>query len=163
MNRSVLSFLAAFVTVCVMAYWIDAQETSESDPDLAQDLEILQGSWELLHARDSTGRPTTRSIKTINGNIETLQRFNAQTGDKTHEHSVEFQLTKSGNVRVFTFFAVGGSPESGISFVYKVDAENFWDVPGLLHGDEYRNYQQSPTVWHWRRISSGEEQNRLTE
>ncbi len=163
MKRRLLSFVAALLALLVMACWIGAQETSEPDPDLARDLELLQGSWELLHARDSSGRPTTRSIKTINGNIETLQRFNAQTGDKTHEHSVEFQLTASGNVRVFTYFRVGESPESGASFVYKVDEENFWDIPGLLHGDQYRNYQQSPTVWHWRRISDGDSQRSLTE
>ena len=25
-------------------------------------------------------------------------------------------------------------------------------VAGLLHGDAYRNYQASPTVWHWKKV-----------
>ena len=68
-----------------------------------------------------------------------------------HEHSVELQLTQSGSVRVCTFYGVGGSPDDGQSFVYKVDDENFWDIPGVLQGDEYRNYLPGPTVWHWKR------------
>ena len=166
MNRRILLLTVVVAALSTMAYCINADESDEADPDLARDLELLQGSWELIHGGDATGRPTTRSIKTIEGNREALQRFNTQTGDKTHEHSVEFQLTKSGNVRVFTFYPVGGSPGNGASFVYKIDKHNFWDVPGLLRGDEYRNYQRDPTVWHWRRIGEGGEAgegNRLPE
>ena len=55
-------------------------------------------------------------------------------------------------MRVCTFYGVGGSPDDGHSFVYKVDKENFWDIPGVLQGDEYRNYLKDPTVWHWKRV-----------
>jgi len=54
-------------------------------------------------------------------------------------------------IRVCTFYGVGGAPENGQSFVYKVDKVHFWDIPGVLQGDEFRNYQQEPTVWHWKR------------
>ena len=51
-----------------------------------------------------------------------------------------------------TFFGVGGNPDNGLSYVYKVDEQNFWDIPGLLQGNDYRNYQNEPTIWHWKRV-----------
>ncbi len=168
--RRLLPIAAVALTLGWMVVWTSADDGGASDPDLAKDLEMLQGSWELRHGTDAAGRSTTRSIKTIEGSVETLRRFNARTGDKTHEHSVEFQLSKSGAVRVFTFYPVGGSPENGASFVYKLGKDDFWDIPGLLQGEEYRNYQQDPTVWHWKRIDEGggaagegAKGNRLTE
>jgi len=124
-----------------------------ADPDLVADLKLIQGSWELQHGNAGKGRPTTRSIKTIEGNKETLRRYNAATGKKNSEHSVEIKLSKSGEVRVCTFYRVGGSPDQGLSFVYKVDAENYYDIPGMLQGREYRNYQETPKVWHWKRLA----------
>ena len=122
------------------------------DKDIAADLALLQGSWELFHGNEGKGEPNTRSVKTIEGNIETLRRYSIKTGKLHREHSVEFKLSKSGNVHVFTFFPVGGSPEQGLSYVYKVDKDNFYDIPGLLHGDEYRNYQSKTRIWHWKRV-----------
>lgn len=118
---------------------------------LAEDLKLLQGTWEMLHGNEGRGAPTIRSVKQIEGNRETLRRYDARTGQLTHEHSVELALSRSGDVRVCTFYAVGGDPKRGLSFVYKVDAENFYDIPGLL-GGEYRNYQATPKVWHWKRV-----------
>jgi hypothetical protein len=119
---------------------------------LAADLALLQGSWELLHGNEGKGEPNTRSVKTIEGNIETLRRYSIKTGKLNHEHSAEFKLSKSGSVHVFTFFAVGDSPDQGLSYVYKVDKDNFYDIPGLLHGNDYRNYQSHTRIWHWKRV-----------
>jgi len=132
-----------------------AQDADGVDQDLAADLKLLQGSWELVHGNEGKGRPTTRSVKTIVGNKETLRRYSVSTGKLGHEHSVEFKLTRSGGVRVMTFYRVGGSPEQGLSYVYKVDEDNFWDIPGLLQGGVYRNYQNNPTIWHWKRVKEG--------
>lgn len=115
-------------------------------------MQLLQGTGEQHHGGQRTGKPTTRSVKTIVGNKETLQRFNIATGKKTQKHTVEFKLTKSGSVRVMTFFRVGGTPDYGMSYVYKVGEQNFWDIPGLLQDDEYRNYQNEPTIWHWKHV-----------
>jgi hypothetical protein len=105
-----------------------------------------------LHGNEGKGAPSIRSIKEIKGNQETLRRYDVKTGKLTREHSVDFALSRSGDVRVFTFYPVGGDPKQGQSFVYKVDAENFYDIPGLLQTDAFRNYQQTPRVWHWKRI-----------
>jgi hypothetical protein len=134
-----------------------AEKTSD-DKDLAADMKLMQGTWELFHGNEGRGRPTSRAVKTIEGNKETFRRFSLETGKMTHEHSQELQLTKSGDIRVCTFYRVGGSPDDGMSFVYKVDEENFWDIPGMLQGDEYRNYQQTPTIWHWKRVTEEKEQ-----
>jgi hypothetical protein len=131
----------------------DDNTAPKIDKDITADLALLQGSWELFHGNEGKGEPNTRSVKTIEGNTETLRRYSIKTGKLHREHSVEFKLSKSGNVHVFTFFAVGGSPEQGLSYVYKVDKDNFYDIPGLLHGDEYRNYQSKTRIWHWKRVS----------
>jgi hypothetical protein len=132
-----------------------AQDKAPNDDPLVQDLKLLQGKWELLHGNEGKGAPTLRSVKEIEGNRETLRRYDAKSGKRMREHTVEFILSRSGDVRVFTFYSVGGDPKQGQSFVYKVDAENFYDIPGLLHGDTYRNYQESPTVWHWKKVKEG--------
>ena len=144
-------FAISFALICD-AQEKDAQEKPKTDPELAADLKLLQGSWEMQHGNEGKGRPNTRSVKTIEGNKETLRRYSVATGKQVHEHSVEFKLSKSGSVRVMTFFREGGSPEQGLSYVYKVDQENFWDIPGLLQAGEYRNYQDQPTIWHWKKV-----------
>ena len=133
-----------------------AQDKAPDDDPLSNDLKLLQGKWELLHGTDDRGAPTFRSVKEIEGNRETLRRYDAKTGQLKREHTVEFVLSRSGDVRVFTFYAVGGDPKQGMSFVYKVTAESFFDIPGLLHGDTYRNYQESPSVWHWTKVKEAD-------
>lgn len=150
--------IIAVFTVCLLALTLIARGQDEKpvekeqDKDITADWKLLQGTWELIHGNDGKGRPTIRTLKTIEGNKETLRRYAIDTGKMVHEHSVELQLTKSGSVRVCTFYGVGGTPENGQSFVYKVDKENFWDIPGILQGYKYRNYQKDPTVWHWKRV-----------
>jgi hypothetical protein len=148
------TLLAVLVATCFASAGLFATGADDAPADkvLAADLALLQGSWELLHGNEGKGEPNTRSVKTIEGNVETLRRYSIKTGKLNREHSVAFKLSKSGNVRVFTFYAVGSSPEYGASYVYKVDKNNFYDIPGLLHGDEYRNYQDQPKVWHWKRV-----------
>ena len=150
MHRISLVAAIAFVGLAWQAAG-EAQDAKAADV-LAEDLKLLQGKWEQLHGNDGAGGPTLYSVKEIAGNRETLRRYDAKTGKKIHEHEVEFILSTSGDVRVFTFYGVGGDPKQGLSFIYKVDAENFYDVPGLLKGDAYRNYQDAPTVWRWKRI-----------
>ena len=132
---------------CVNGASATAQEDAQ-DKDLVADLKLLQGRWELKVG-------DTRSVKTIEGNKETVRRYDAKTGELRREHSVTFKLSKSGDVRVFTFFGRPGG--RGRSFVYKVDKDNFWDVPGLLQGAELRNYRETPALWHWKRLPEKEE------
>ena len=154
-----MRFLLSFATVASLglALWTasaQAQDKKPADDVLAQDLKLLQGKWEMLHVLDEAGEPKLRSVKEIEGNRETLRRYDVKTGKLLREHTVEFTLARSGEVRVFTFYAVGGDPKQGQSFIYKVDGEYFYDVPGLLQGDTYRNYQESPSVWRWKKVKA---------
>jgi hypothetical protein len=152
-------FLAfALLSLAILKPALSGDESGKNtDPDLAADLKLLQGSWELLHGNEGKGAPTIRSVKTIEGNTETLRRYSVETGTLTHEHSVDIALSKSGNVRVLTFNSAGAPGEYGLSYIYKVDEEHFYDIPGMLHGKEFRNYQKEPTIWHWRRVKNSEE------
>lgn len=147
--------LAVFVCLCPALFVAAsrAQDAPEKAADdvLAHDLELLQGNWELFHG-NAGGTPTYHSIKEIKGNQETLRRYEAKSGKLIREHTVEFTLARSGDVRVFTFYAIGADAKRGMSFVYKVDADNFYDTTGLLQGDTYRNYQAIPQTWHWKRV-----------
>ena len=97
---------------------------------------------------------TIRSVKTYNGHRMDLQRYKIKTGELVHQHSSEFRLSKSGDVRVYTFFRVGGTAKDGNSYVYSVDEYSFWEVPGLLSGTNYRNYVQEPEAFHWKRVKN---------
>jgi len=152
-----LRSLATVVSLGLAALVVsaEAQEEKPADDPLVQDLKLLQGKWELLHGNEGKEGPTLRSIKEIAGNRETLRRYDVKSGKLIREHSVEFTLIRSGDVRVFTFYSVGGDPKQGQSFLYKVDGESFYDVSGLLQGETYRNYQESPSVWHWKKVKEG--------
>lgn len=153
--RNRLTRAALFSLGLATCLLLHAEEKPGDDP-LAKDLQLLQGKWELLHGNEGKGPPTIQSIKEIKGNRETLRRYEIKTQKLTREHSVDFALSQSGDVRVFTFYGVGGNPKDGMSFVYKVDAENFYDIPGVLQGDGHRNYQQTPRVWHWKRVKESQ-------
>jgi len=151
---------AALALLCLIfsAMALPAQEKKGDADPLADDLKLLQGKWEMMHGKDAAGQPVLHSIKEIKGNKETLRRYDIKTGKLKSEHTVAFTLSASGDVHVFTFYPVGGEPKQGASFVYKVDAENFYDIPGLLHGDTYRNYQPSASLWHWKRVKETTEE-----
>lgn len=136
---------------------IDPDSTNESikamarDPELLNDLRQIQGTWELYHGNEHNGAPNTHSVKTIKGNVETLRRYSMQ-GKLVRQHSVEFILEKDGDFKIFTFYPVGGEPEQGYSFLYRVQGDRFFDVPGLFAGKKHRNYLKEPAFWVWHRV-----------
>lgn len=154
MNRALVElatflWLVAFTATIVHA---EAQKPAAvDDKDLATDLKLLQGSWEQTFGNDGTGKPTIRLVKTIEGNTETRREYTIKTGELRSELVADFKLSKSGDVRVFTFHFRGTPPEQNLSYVYVVDQRNFYDVPGLLH-TEYHNYRTPPQVYRWRRV-----------
>ncbi len=146
MKLFIRSNLGCAFLICLFSLSAVGQdETSKTqDEVLAADLKLLQGNWELM-------QENTRSVKTIEGNKETVRRYDRRTGELRREHTVTFELSQSGDVRVCTFFLEPGG--RGVSFIYKVDNENFYDIPGLLHGDRFQNYQEQPQLWHWKRVA----------
>lgn len=154
----------AILTACLLTLTLIARAQDEKpakdaeDKDIAADWKLLQGTWELLPENAARRIPAIQTLKTIEGNKETLRRYATDTGKMMHEQSVELQLTKSGSVRVCTFYEVGESPEDGMSFVYKVNARHLWEISGMLQGDEYRNKQKDPAILHWRRVVEGKDE-----
>lgn len=155
MHRSVPQCLAVPAIMMILTMTAGAEPAGppalERD-ELAADLQLLQGSWELVATPEGQASPAVRSIKTIDGNRETVRRYRLPSGELATEQTVEFTLGKSGDVRVFTFFPVGGTAAEGKSYVYRVDDDCFYDVPGLLDDKRYDNYQVLPKVWRWKRI-----------
>src|SRR5215213_698169 len=95
-NRSLLTtaFLVLLAIVTMTTVRSEEKPAATEDKELVADLALLQGSWELIHGKDGKGTPSTRSVKTIEGNKETLRRYNLQTGQLRVEHTSEFKLTK---------------------------------------------------------------------
>lgn len=157
MNRSALFGLVLSLIPFASTYAEQEDPQGDGHGELAADLQLLQGTWELLHGDDEGSSPTVRSVKAIVGNRETVRRYRHPSGELMSEHTVEFALTKSGGVRVFTFFPVGKSPKTGQSYVYKVGRNDFFDIPGILNDKSLSNYQTLPKVWHWKRVSVGDD------
>lgn len=137
----------------------EEKKTSENDPELKEDLKKLQGKWELYHGNELKGAPNTRSVKIIEGNIETMRRYNLQ-GKLSREWQVEFILQKDGDLKIFTFYPVGGKPGQGASFLYRIQGDRFFDVPGMFTGEKYRNYLREPAFWVWNRVKDENEEKK---
>jgi hypothetical protein len=158
MNKAlrVIAMLMSFVVVTASVVRSDDKKpASDNDKELAADLKLLQGSWEQTFGNDGTGKPTIRLVKTIEGNTETRREYVIKTGEVRNETIADFKLSKSGDVRVFTFHFQGTPDDQQLSYVYSVDKKIFYDVPGLLHG-EYRNYRTPPQIFRWKRIPKKE-------
>lgn len=148
-----MSWIVAIVCLVAFSGMVIAADESLKDPDLAADLRLLQGQWELFNRGPGEGPPSIRSVKQIEGNRETLRRYDLDTGKLVQEHTMEFRLSKDGDSRVFTFYPPGKPADEGLSFIYKIDNEAFYDIPGLLNGPKYRNYAPIPKVWVWKRVA----------
>lgn len=146
------------LTIVVVATpWCFSEDAAkELDKELAADLVLLQGTWTMDHGGGGKGPPDTRSIKTIEGNKETVKRFDITTGKLKHEHTVNFILSKSGGARVFTFYPDGGTPEDGLSYVYKLQDKLFIEVAGLLDDKAFKNFYPRFGVWRWKRVEDGD-------
>jgi hypothetical protein len=117
---------------------------------LKQDLARLQGTWEI---RGRMQGRWVRSVQAIQGNQSTVTRYD-ENGKVLAAHTAQFALSRDGRVRLFTFwnqeFTAG--PNKGKtraerrSFVYRVDANTFYEARGLLVDEP-----ESPGLNLWKR------------
>lgn len=110
--------------------------------DAPDDMTKVQGRWD----RDlfgPAGQRTGRAIKEITGNHETITLYDLE--DRiTHRHKVDFKLQTVGPVKLFTFtnLEVTDGTDKGlktpgpISYIYRVDANQFVEAWGFLPGQE---------------------------
>jgi hypothetical protein len=117
-------------------------------------LKLLQGQWERELSTANTDAGLRRVIKEIKGNKETVTFFGE--GDKVlRRHTVDFTLDKKGDLHVYTYSNMevtegdgkGTKSTNSVSYIYRADEENSFEVMGLLSGQE----EMPVTVYRWKR------------
>ena len=139
------------ITLMIGSLSFAQKETKpKEDPDLKADLEKLQGTWQRVEI-DDQGNVGSQQVKVIKGNMETLTNYGDNQKIKS-QHTVEFKLEKSGDVKIFTFGPPGGldDKERTYSYVYRLDDDIFYDCPGLI--PTRRSYSDTPAIYEWRRV-----------
>lgn len=124
-----------------------------ADAALAADLLQVQGKWEREVAANS-GLLYRRAVKDIKGSEEVLTYYRAD-GTVWREHRAQFRLSRSGDVKVFTFSNVQITDGDGkgtrfpgpSSYIYVATDRQFKEVAGFLPGQE----SQAPSVLVWKR------------
>lgn len=133
--------------LCVLLWSGPAFAGSVEEDDAAS----VQGRWQRL-TKDSQGR-TVRFEKEHRGRKTILTAFD-EAGAVAYSHTSEFELSRSGKVRVFTYFnlVVAGTKPAGAeerrSYIYKVEGDRFFEVQGLLIGQE----KDEPVFLVWDRM-----------
>lgn len=105
-----------------------ANPTPENDPELAADLQALQGRWR--HHFWKNGKLVERMIVEFNGTNNTTQWVD-ENDTVLRGRSGIFELSRSGGVKVMTVF-LGGSSTDGTSFIYNLSGNQFRIVSGML-------------------------------
>ena len=138
----------AFCLLCATSEFSDDKTDAAA---IKGDLERLQGSWQLVI---EVNGQTIRNVKTIEGTEETVRRYDAKTERLLEEHKVEFELTRSGDVKVLTFRSLAEPKGAGLSYVYKVDGKYLFEITGMLTEDRYKNNVSIPRLFRWERLES---------
>lgn len=128
-----------------------APARAADDPKPKDELARVQGNWERT-VPEGSDLPYRRATKQIKGSKETITFYDA-AGKVFHRHTVDFKLSKSGQVRVFTYsnFEVTEGPQKGatmpgsVSYIYRVTENQFREVTGFLSEDEGED--AALTIW----------------
>ena len=137
--------LALSILFATTAFCDDKIDADSMTTELAR----LQGSWQFVI--DVNGQ-TIRSVKTIEGNRETVRRYDAKTERLLDEHKAEFELSKSGDVKVLTFRFATEPNSAGLSYVYKIDGKYLFEITGILTENRYKNNVSTPRLFRWERL-----------
>ena len=165
-HRLVAAAVAALVTISLCA----CGSSNNSDPHGKQgrqtqaqrDLAMLQGWWEQVPEEPGAGSPRQRVVKQVKGNSETVITYDAQ-GRAVYSQTADFRLSRDKGVPMYTYSAARVTASAGDeeekakkvqgprSYLYKVRPANFYEVWGLLPGQEEREI----VVRHWKRTGPG--------
>lgn len=105
-----------------------AAPTLENDAELAKDMQTLQGRWR--HHFWKNGKLVERMIVEFNGTANTTQWVD-ENDNILRGRSGTFELSRSGGVKLMTFF-LGGSRMESSSFIYTLSGNQFQIVSGML-------------------------------
>jgi uncharacterized protein (TIGR03067 family) len=128
-----------------------------ADAALEADLLQVQGKWEREMPANS-GIPYRRALKDVKGSEEVLTYYRAD-GSVWRAHRAQFRLSRSGDVKIFTFSNVQITDGDGkgtrfpgpSSYIYVATDRQFKEVAGFLPGQE----SQAPSVLVWKRAKEG--------
>lgn len=139
--------------VCVVLIQLLCDSTLRSADDKpvdskADSLSELQGKWEMTLTIDGQ---SIRTIKTIKGSQETIQRFDARTNKLIGEHSSDLEASVDGDVKILTF-QILGQPVAPKSYVYKVENDNLYEITGILNEKKYENNVKTLRIYRWKRV-----------
>ena len=132
-----------------------ASEGRAADKPQSQDLQRVQGKWELVVSEELKANGLRRAVKDIKGSRETVTFYG--DGDKVlRAHTVDIKLTKNGDLHVFTYSNMevidgegkGTRDAETHSYLYRADDEAFYEIVGLLPGEE----KQPVVVREWKRV-----------
>jgi hypothetical protein len=121
------------------------------DNSAKDDLAQVQGVWE-RQAPTGVDLGYQRATKDIRGSRETVT-FYAADGKVLRRHEVDFKVSRTGDVRVFTYSNMevtegdgkGTKTPQAFSYLYRVKGNQFWEAEGLLASDQ--DDQPSLQVW----------------
>lgn len=119
----------------------ESQSRGVADAPGRQDLLAVQGRWE--REEGSPGAPYRHVVKEVMGNEEVVVYYRPD-GTIWRAHRAQFKLSRTGDVKVFTFSNVQVTDGDGkgsrfpgpSSYIYQATDRQFKEVSGLLPGQE---------------------------
>jgi uncharacterized protein (TIGR03067 family) len=132
--------LAGLVLLAAAA-WASPQVDRTAGAQDEQDLLAVQGKWEREELTPAA--PYRRAVKEVKGNEEVVAYYRSD-GTLWRAHRAQFKLSRTGDVKVFTFSNVqitdgegkGTRFEGPSSYIYLATDRQFKEVSGLLPGQE---------------------------
>jgi uncharacterized protein (TIGR03067 family) len=150
--------LGLVLVAAACAYAADgAKDSAPKEPSDA-DLLAVQGRWERVEPAGSSN-PYRRAVKEVKGQEEVVTYYKAD-GSVWRAHRAQFNLSRAGDVKVFTFSNVqiidgdgkGTRFQQGRSYIYVATDRLFKEVSGFLPGQ----VAQPPAVLVWNRAKDDE-------
>jgi hypothetical protein len=133
-------------------------KAADDEANAKQDLAKVQGIWAAEGRDPRTGKSLGRIVKYIKGNKEMVVQ-EGPDGQVVNAHRVEFQVSRLGAVRLFTYFnaEITDGPQKGqkmppYTYIYRVDDQAFTEVMGMLVGQE----KQTPSARQYKRLENAE-------
>lgn len=122
-----------------------------SEQKATNELAKVQGKWVRTMRTNSD---TFKVIKEHKGHETTVTWLDLD-GNVVAAKRSEFCLEKTGKVQIFTFFnnVITAGPQEGQtdkapkSYIYRVTGDTFFEVNGLLIGDD-----SEPVAFTWKRV-----------
>src|SRR5689334_10450447 len=132
----------ALLAALLPAFAVAPARAAAPDNSAKDDLAAVQGVWE-REAPTGVDLGYQRATKDIRGNRETVTFYDAD-GKILRRHQVDFKLSRTGDVKVFTYSNMevtegdqkGTKTPQAYSYLYRVKGNQFWEVEGLLPTDE---------------------------